>query len=151
MEDTSRYHDIIGLPHHVSARRPRMSMLNRAAQFSPFAALTGYEDAIREAARLTDARIELDECAKAALDAKLQIIQSNPRMIVSITYFVPDARKAGGAYVTADGSVRKVDDVQHIVRMTDRTEIPIEDIIGIEGDFPHTDCVTGGGADNRFA
>lgn len=135
MEDASRYHDIIDLPHHVSTYRPRMPMLNRAAQFSPFAALTGYEDSIREAARLTDARIELDECAKAALDAKLQIIQSNPQTPVSITYFVPDARKAGGAYVTAEGFVRKI--VQHTVRMTDRTVIPIEDIIGIEGDFPH--------------
>lgn len=140
MEDTSRYHDIIGLPHHVSTDRPRMSMLNRAAQFSPFAALTGYEDSIREVARLTDARIELDECAKAALDAKLQIIQSNPQTPVSITYFVPDARKAGGAYVTAEGSVRKID--QHIVRMADRTEIAIEDIISIEGDLPHADVIT---------
>lgn len=117
-----------------------MSILNRAAQFSPFAALTGYEDSIRETARLTDVRIELDECAKAALDAKLQIIQSNPQLPVSITYFVPDPRKAGGAYVTAEGSVRKIH--RHIVQMADRTEIPIEDIIGIEGDFPHTDVIT---------
>lgn len=136
MEDASRYHDIISLPHPVSTQRPRMSMLNRAAQFSPFAALTGYEATIRETARLTDARIELDECAKAALDAKLQAIQGNPRAPVSITYFVPDARKAGGAYVTAEGSVRKIDHARHIVQLTDRTEIPIEDIIGIEGDFP---------------
>ena len=134
MEDTSRYSDIIDLPHHVSTRRPRMSMLSRAAQFSPFAALTGYEDSIREVARLTDARIELDECAKAALDEKLRILQSDPQMPVSITYFVPDARKEGGAYVTAEGSVRKID--RHIVRMADRTEIPLEYIIGIEGDFP---------------
>lgn len=134
MEDTSRYHDIINLPHHVSTQRSHMSMMNRAAQFSPFAALTGYEDSIREAARLTDTRIELDECAKAALDARLQIIQRNPRMSVSITYFVSDTRKAGGAYVTAEGSIRKID--PHVVRMADRTEIPIEDIIGIEGDFP---------------
>ena len=111
-----------------------MSMLNRAAQFAPFAALTGYEDSIREAARLTDARIELDECAKATLDAKLRILQSDPQMPVSITYFVPDARKAGGAYVTAEGTVRRVD--RNMVRMADRTEIPLESIIGIEGDFP---------------
>ena len=149
MEDASRYHDIIGLPHPVSTQRPRMSMLNRAAQFSPFAALTGYEDTIRETARLTDTRIELDEYAKAALDARLQAIQSNPRLFVVITYFVPDTRKAGGAYVTAEGSVRKID--RHTVQMTDRTEIPIEDIIEIEGDFPLTDRVTGGGTDNRFS
>ena len=134
MEDASRYYDIIDLPHHVSMRRPRMSMLSRAAQFSPFAALAGYEASIQEAARLTDTRIELDEYAKAALDAKLRLLQSDPQMPVSITYFVPDARKAGGAYVTAEGSVRKVDG--SIVRMADRTEIPIKDIIGIEGDFP---------------
>lgn len=134
MEDTSRYLDIINLPHHVSTRRPRMSMHNRAAQFSPFAALTGYEDSIRETARLTDVRIELDECAKAALDARLQVMQGNPHMPVSITYFVPDTRKAGGAYVTVVGSVRKID--RHVIQMADRTEIPIEDIVGIEGDFP---------------
>lgn len=136
MEDTSRYDDIISLPHHVSTRRPRMPMPNRAAQFSPFAALTGYEDSIRETARLTDTRIELDECAKAALDAKLQILQQHTQLPVSITYFVPDARKSGGAYVTAEGTVRKIDPTRHVVRMADRTEIPIEDIIGIEGDFP---------------
>lgn len=127
-----------------------MSMLNRAAQFSPFAALTGYEDSIRETARLTDARIELDECAKAALDAKLHIIQSHPRTPVSITYFVPDARKAGGAYVTAEGAVRGINDVRHIVQMADRTEIPIEDIVGIEGDFPLADRVIDG-TDNHLA
>ena len=151
MEDASRYHDIIDLPHHVSARRPHMSMLNRAAQFSPFAALTGYEASIREAARLTDARVELDECEKAALDAKLHIIQSDPQMPVSVTYFVPDARKAGGAYVTAEGPVRKVDDVRHIVQMADRTEIPIEDIIGIDGDFPLADRAMDNGTDDHFA
>ena len=133
VKDASRYYDIINLPHHVSTQRPRMSMLNRAAQFSPFAALTGYEDSIQEAARLTDARIELDECEKAALDEKLRILQSDPQMYVSITYFVPDARKAGGAYVTAEGPIRKIE--AHVVRMADRTEIPIEDIVGIEGDF----------------
>lgn len=140
MEDASRYHDIIHLPHHVSARRPHMSILSRAAQFSPFAALTGYEDSIRETARLTDVRVELDECAKAALDAKLQMLQGNPRIPVSITYFVPDSRKPGGAYVTAAGPVRKIDG--RTVQLADRTEIPIEDIIEIEGDFPHTDAVT---------
>ena len=150
MEDVSRYQDIIGLPHHVSTRRPHMSMLNRAAQFSPFAALTGYEASIRETARLTDARIELDECAKAALDAKLRTLQRNPQMPVSITYFVPDARKAGGAYVTAQGSVRRIDDIRHIVQMADGPEIPIEDIIGIEGDFPLIDRTIEGGTDDCF-
>ena len=143
MEDTGRYRDIINLPHPISTERPRMSMENRAAQFSPFAALTGYEDSIRETARLTDARIELDECEKSALDAKLRIIQGNlPRqMAVSITYFMPDTRKAGGAYVTVEGPVRKIDRVRHIVQMADRTEIPMDDILDMEGDFPDLDII----------
>lgn len=144
MDDTSRYNDIINLPHHVSTERPRMSMINRAAQFSPFAALSGYEESVQETARLTDSRIDIDESVKIALDAKLQVIQSRlpEQMQVSITYFVPDIRKAGGAYVVVDGHVRKIDDVRHIVQLTDRTEIPIEEIINIEGDFPHTENIT---------
>ena len=144
MEDASRYNDIINLPHHVSADRPHMSMANRAAQFSPFSALSGYVESVRETARLTDTRIDLDECAKAALDAKLQAIQSRlpEQTRVSITYFAPDARKSGGAYITAAGNVRKIDGVRHIVQLADRTEIPIEDMIDIEGDFPHTGIVT---------
>ena len=144
MDDTSRYDDIINLPHHVSTERPRMSMINRAAQFSPFAALSGYEESVQETARLTDSRIDIDESVKVALDAKLQVIQSRlpEQMQVSITYFVPDIRKAGGAYVVVNGKVRKLDDVRHIIQLTDRTEIPIEEIIDIEGDFPHTEHIT---------
>lgn len=144
MEDTSRYNDIINLPHHVSTEKPHMSMMNRAAQFSPFSALSGYKESVQETARLTDTRIEIDESVKISLDAKLQVIQSRlpEQMQVSITYFVPDIRKAGGAYVAAEGHVRKIDDVRHIVQLTDRTEIPIEEIIDIEGDFPHTDSST---------
>lgn len=121
-----------------------MSMINRAAQFSPFAALSGYEESVQETARLTDSRIDIDESVKIALDAKLQVIQSRlpEQMQVSITYFVPDIRKAGGAYVVVDGHVCKIDDVRHIVQLTDRTEIPIEEIINIEGDFPHTENIT---------
>ena len=93
------YDDIIDLPHHVSSTRPRMPMIDRAAQFQPFRALTGYEDAVRETARLTDRRIELTEEEKARLDAALQrlmdSISSRPQ--VSVTWFQPDKRKAGGA------------------------------------------------------
>lgn len=144
MDDTSRYDDIINLPHHVSTERPRMSMINRAAQFSPFAALSGYEESVQETARLADSRIDIDESVKAALDAKLQVIQGRlpEQMQVSITYFVPDIRKAGGAYVVVCGNVRKIDDVRHIIQLADRTEIPIEEIIDIEGEFPHTEYIT---------
>ena len=101
---TGKYDDIIHLPHHVSATRPRMPMLDRAAQFSPFVALTGYEAAVRETARLTDQRVELDESAKAELDRKLRLLLSLPgQPEASITYFRPDERKEGGAYETVTG------------------------------------------------
>ena len=126
------YEDIINLPHPTLEKHPRMSMIERAAQFSPFAALTGYEDAIDETARLTDSKIELSEDEKAALDQKLRIIAEDPTDIeTTITYFVPDARKAGGAYEVVAGPVKKIDSVERIVAMADGTKIPIEDIIEI--------------------
>ena len=102
------YDDIINLPHHVSATRPHMSMGDRAAQFAPFAALTGYEDAVREAARLTEERVELTEDAQAALDARLRLLAdgSMAGKAVTLTWFQPDARKSGGAYVTATGILK---------------------------------------------
>lgn len=132
---TNSYDDIIHLPHHVSATRPQMSALDRAAQFSPFAALTGYDAAIKEAARLTDKRLELDESVKEALNEKLQIIAGHlkDRPEVSITYFQPDIRKAGGAYVTADGAVKKIDEYERVVLMTDGIVIPIDEIFSIDG------------------
>ena len=95
-----KYDDIINLSHHVSSRHPQMPMMNRAAQFSPFAALTGYDDAVRETARLTDEKIELDEYEKEELDRKIQWLGSHldEHIPVSITYFQPDDRKAGGTY-----------------------------------------------------
>ncbi len=132
---TGAYDDIINLPHHVSATRPRMAAIDRAAQFSPFAALTGYDAAIKETARLTDERIELDEYRKDALRERLQItaarIQEHPE--IEITFFQPDAKKDGGAYVTAVNSVRKVDDYERIVVMADGTVIPIDQIISMDG------------------
>ena len=97
-----QYNDIIDLPHHISTTRPRMSMLDRAAQFSPFAALTGYDAAIKETGRLTGQRIELTEECRAVLDRKQQVLLENlaEHPEVSVTYFVPDERKSGGAYVT---------------------------------------------------
>lgn len=135
--DQNPYGDIINLPHHVSPTRPRMSMADRAAQFSPFAALSGYGDAVKETARLTGRRIELDESAKAALDEKLrllaEVIEDRPE--AAITYFLPDRRKAGGEYVTVSGTVKRVDNVQRELVMTDGTRIPVEDILDVAGDL----------------
>ncbi len=135
------YDDIINLPHHTSASRPHMSAHDRAAQFSPFAALTGYDSAIDETARLTDKRVELDEYSKAALNEKLCMIQEqmaeqmDEQPEVSITYFQPDNKKSGGAYITATGYVKKIDEYERTVVMRDVTKIPIEDILAIEGEM----------------
>lgn len=130
----NKYRDIIALPHRVSATRPQMPLRDRAAQFSPFAALTGYEDVIDETARLTDSRIELSESKQAELDKKLQIILENisERPEVKITYFVPDKRKSGGAYETAVGFVKRIDEYALTLIFTDSRTIPIADIYSIE-------------------
>lgn len=128
------YDDIIDLPHPTSTRHPRMSMANRAAQFSPFAALTGYEEAVQETARLTVTRPELTEEEKAHLDAKLQAlaekIGEHPN--VSLAYFQPDERKAGGAYVTAGGTVKKLDRHSGMVILDDGRKIPVENLVNIQ-------------------
>lgn len=131
------YDDIINLPHHTSASRPHMSAHDRAAQFSPFAALTGYDSAITETARLTEKRVELDEYSKAALNGKLSMIQEqlDEQPEISITYFQPDNKKSGGAYITAAGCVKKIDEYGRTVVMRDATRIPIEDILAIEGEM----------------
>jgi len=132
-----RYDDMLYLPHHQSVKRPHMSMRDRAAQFSPFAALTGHEAAIAETARLTDKRLTLDEDAKIDLDEKLQFIQENLDCspVVSITYFVPDEKKEGGAYLTMTGVVRRIDPVAKSVIFTDRRSIQIEDIYAVGGEI----------------
>ncbi len=139
---TGAYDDIINLPHHVSATRPRMTAMNRAAQFSPFAALTGYDAAIKETARLTDKRLELDEYSKDALSHRLQTVADRikERPEIAIAYFLPDAKKNGGAYLAAVGSVKKIDDYERVVVMTDGTAIPIDEIISIEGQVFETTC-----------
>ena len=124
----SKYDDIINLPYPQKPQR--MSNYNRAAQFSPFAALTGFEAAIAETARLTDCKVELDEGGKALLDEKLRLIeesiQESPEVIV--TYFKPDLRKFGGAYIRKSGRVKKLDAYSRSVIFTDGTAIRIEDI-----------------------
>lgn len=129
-----RYDDIIGLPHHVSPTRKPMSRWNRAAQFSPFAALTGYDDAVRETARLTDSPVELDESRRAELSEALRQLheREGSRPAARITYFVYDLYKAGGAYVTAEGPVKKVGPVYHTVTMADGTVIDMEDVVAVE-------------------
>lgn len=129
------YDDIIGLSHHISETHPQMTIGNRAAQFSPFAALSGYEDALEETGRLTDMRTVLEEDAKEALDEKLQMIQEmiTVRPEVTIKYFVPDERKAGGAYKSAMGSVKKIDGYGKVLVMEDGVKIPLGEITEIEG------------------
>lgn len=120
-----KYEDIINLPHHVSKTHPQMPLYDRAAQFSPFAALTGYEDAIRETARLTDDWVQLSEDKKQELDEKLrQLISEKGRTEpVTITFFQPDERKAGGSYRTVTGQIRKFDMCKRKVFFKDGTEI----------------------------
>ena len=131
----SKYEDLLHMPHHTSKTRPQMSTRNRAAQFSPFAALVGYDDLIVETARLTDQRMELDESVKAELNEKLRLLLEllPQRPEVSITYFHPDCKKAGGAYQTTRGIVRKYLAVEGILVMYDGTQIPLGDIVAIEG------------------
>ena len=130
------YDDMLHLLHHVSEKHPRMSVHDRAAQFSPFAALTGYDAAVQEAARLTDRRIELDEGEKAAIDQRLTLVQERlPEPTeVTITYFLPDKKKAGGAYVNATGTVKKIDDYERTVVLCGGTSVPIDDILYVDGE-----------------
>lgn len=139
---TGEYDDIINMPHHVSATRPNMIAINRAAQFSPFAALTGYETAIEETRRLTDERVVLDEYTKEYLNERLQIIedQHKEHPEIAITYFQPDAKKNGGAYLTANGRTKKIEIYERVVIMTDGTVIPLDEIIDIEGHIFETRC-----------
>lgn len=125
------YSDIIDLPHHVSTRHAHLPMESRAAQFSPFAALTGYGEAIEETARLTDTRSELDDSQKAELDETLRLLLPFLPRDVRVTHFVPDQRKEGGAYRTETLAVKKIDTVQRVLVLSDGGRIPIEDIRGI--------------------
>ena len=132
-----KYNEIMGLPHHVSKTRPQMPMSDRAAQFAPFAALTGYDAAIKETGRLTDERIELDVEARSALDMKYQLLMEalDEAPEVTITYFQPDERKAGGKYVSAVGTVKKIDDFERRITMRDGTRIPMDDVLSIDGEL----------------
>lgn len=128
-----KYADIINLVHHQSSKHPRMSMADRAAQFGSFAALTGHSDAIREEARLVDSREELSEEQIDQLNARLRFVcdNINAEPMVNVTYFVPDERKNGGAYVTRKCRVRMVDLNERVLILVDKTTVNIDDIVSI--------------------
>ena len=125
----SKYDDIINRPHHRSKTHPHMPLIDRAAQFAPFAALTGYGDAIDETARITYIRPDLDEQQLAELNERLLQIMAKPDTVVCITYFVPDERKAGGRYEQAEGVIKKIDEIAKVIVMDGGEKIPLSDII----------------------
>lgn len=135
--DEHRYDDMIDLPHHVSTKHPQMSLYERAAQFSAFKALTGYEDCVTEAARLTGERIDLDDASMSLLNGKVQILQDSikSRPNITITYFVPDKKKTGGEYVTASGSIKRIDEVERVIIFSDGKVIQIDDVIDIQSEL----------------
>ena len=129
------YDDIIHLPHHVSERHPQMSMYNRAAQFAPFAALTGHNAAITEVARLTEAEQELSESDAEVLNRKLAYLHSlDEKPTISVTYFVPDDMKEGGSYHTATGIVKSIEPDKGVLQFEDGTGIPVIRIKDIDGE-----------------
>jgi hypothetical protein len=133
---TDYYDDIIHLPHHVSKRHPQMSLYNRAAQFAPFAALAGYEEAIAETARQTSSKIEIMEDIRQLMDQKLSILCNHldEEPIISITYFQPDNHKRGGCYVTVAGVLKDIRTNEHIILLRDGKKIPIDYIISLDGE-----------------
>lgn len=134
MKISHEYDDIIDLPHHVSEKHPQMPLADRAAQFSPFAALTGYDAAIVETARPTDARRELSEEQKQIINRKLHDLQEHIQSApcVTVVFFQPDARKAGGTYRTVFGCVKKVNDTLAVLEMADGLSIPFQDILSLD-------------------
>ena len=132
-----KYKDIINLPHKQSSKRPHMTLLDRAAQFAPFAALTGYDDAIKETGRLTDERIEMSEEKLAVLNERYQILVDHlsDEPEVTITYFVPDIYKTGGSYITTTGVVKKLDTYERLITMVDGSRILMDDVLLLEGDI----------------
>ncbi len=134
---SNKYDDMLHMPHHVSARHLPMSSSERAAQFSPFAALSGYEAALDESARVTQQRIELDEQEKERINKALVVIKKNiaARPMLHITHFVPDELKCGGTYTETMAAVKRVDEYGCFLVLTDGKRIALDDIINIEGDI----------------
>ena len=134
---TGNYDDIIDRSHHVSEKHPQLSKASYAAQFSPFAALTGYDGIVSEAARLTDERVELGETEMSILSAKLQILgdHTKEQPEVELTFFKKDKKKAGGAYLQKIACIKRIDDVERIIYFTDGTNLPIDDITDMRGEI----------------
>ena len=137
MAESFPYEDIIDMPHHVSKKYPEPTMMERAARFHPFAAITGYEEMVLEAARTTETRIELDEEALSVINEKLNMLRESldgePR--VTVTYFEPDKKKNGGAYVSVTGTVRLIDEYEQILTLGEDKKIPIREIYSIDGEI----------------
>ena len=135
----NKYDDIINLSRPKS-KHPQMTLEQRSAQFAPFAALTGYEGQIKETARLTDKRLELDEEAKSILDTKIQIIKekNDQQPQIAITYFIPDKQKEGGKYITIENKIKKINQYTNEIIMIDKTNIKIDEIIDIQGSIFNT-------------
>jgi len=133
----SKYDEIMELPHHVSETRARMSRQNRAAQFSSFAALTGYEEGIAEAARLTESRIERSEEDMCRLNERLMRLSGalGSRPEIEILYFAPDGRKSGGSYLRRKGRLRRIDEESGCIEFEDRSCVPLEDIYELEAEL----------------
>lgn len=137
MNKTFPYEDIIDLPPHISEKHPQPTMLERAARFAPFAAITGYEEMVLEEARVTQAKTELDENTLAILNEKLNLLRDALPLDqqVRITYFEPDLKKAGGTYKKINGVMKRIEDLERFVLMTDGRKIPIDDISEIESEI----------------
>ena len=131
---SGKYDDIINLPHHVSAKRPQMSRSARAAQFAPFAALVGLDDEMEETARLTDAKPELEEAEKEKINRVLLEIRNNPQKetAVELTFFRPDGRKDGGAIITRTCTVRRIEEIERKLILSDRSEIEFDNILSMK-------------------
>ena len=131
------YDDMINMPCPTSPQHPRMPRADRAAQFAPFAALTGYDAAIDETGRLTDTKIDISEDMREKLDLKqnflADIIDEQPE--ISVTYFIPDKKKSGGAYVTENGRLKQIDEYEQLIILTDGKKIPIQEVYSIESDL----------------
>ena len=137
MAEKFPYEDIVNLPPHISKRHPQPSMMDRAARFAPFAAITGYEEMVLEEARVTEERVDLDEGALSLLNEKLNMIQEflDEEPEVTITYFEPDKKKSGGAYITITGIVKRIDEYEHLVIMKDGARIFIESIYDLQSEL----------------
>lgn len=134
MNEEHKYDDIINLKYHISKKHKQMSLENRSAQFAPFAALTGYDDAVKETARVTDSKIFIDDGIKEIINEEIQQIKMNlgKKLKIKVTYFVPDKLKSGGKYQTKIGIVIKINEYSKTIKLEDNTEIQIEEIIELE-------------------